>query len=49
MKPALSSTFRPRSGALEFFTSILVWGIGTGCFMAAMNNYLSDICRMNSL
>ena len=49
MKPALSSTFRPRSGALAFFTSILVWGIGTGCFMAAMNNYLSDICRMNSL
>ncbi|MBO7655248.1 MAG: MFS transporter, partial [Kiritimatiellae bacterium] len=49
VKTNLSETFRPRSGALEFFTSILIWGIGTGCFMAAMNNYLSEICRMNSL
>ena len=42
-------TFRPKSGALAFFTSILVWGVGVGCFMAALNNYLSEIYHMNSL
>ena len=40
--------FRPRSGAFAFFLSIFVWGIGVGCFMAAMNNFLSDILRMNN-
>ena len=40
--------FRPRSGAGAFFLSILLWGIGVGCFMAAMNNYLSDIQKMDS-
>ena len=40
--------FRPRSGASAFFLSIFVWGIGVGCFMAAMNNFLSEILRMNS-
>ena len=41
--------FRPHAGAGAFFTSILVWGIGVGCFMAALNNYLSEIYHMNSL
>ena len=45
----IAKTFRPKSGALAFFVSILVWGIGCGCFMAAMNNYLSEIHQMNSL
>jgi len=40
--------FRPRSGAGAFFLSILLWGIGVGCFMAAMNNFLSDIQKMDS-
>ena len=31
------------SSAVAFFTSIAVWGIGVGCFAAALNNYLSDI------
>ncbi|MBR5415608.1 MAG: MFS transporter [Thermoguttaceae bacterium] len=36
LNPAVSS-----AGA--FFTSIAVWGVGVGCFAAALNNYLSDI------
>ncbi len=36
--------FKPAtSSAGAFFTSIAVWGIGVGCFAAALNNYLSDI------
>jgi len=42
-------TFRSGSGAQAFFTSILVWGVGVGCFAAAMNNFLSEVCRMDSL
>ena len=49
MKLNFSAVFRPKSGAAAFFTSILVWGIGSGCFMAAMNNYLSEIYHMSSL
>ncbi|MBE6373373.1 MAG: MFS transporter, partial [Lentisphaerae bacterium] len=49
MKLDFSTTFRPKSGALAFFVSIMVWGVGVGCFMAAMNNYLSEIYHMNSL
>ncbi len=45
----ISAVFRPASGAFAFFFSILVWGIGVGCFMAAMNNFLSDIYHMNSV
>ena len=41
--------FRPKSGAGAFFLSILVWGVGVGCFMAAMNNFLADIQQMNSV
>ena len=41
--------FRPKSGAGAFFLSILLWGIGVGCFMAAMNNFLADIHHMNSV
>ena len=49
MKLDFSGTFRPKSGALAFFISIMVWGVGVGCFMAAMNNFLSEIYHMNSL
>ena len=45
----LKSAFKPGSGAGAFFTSILVWGVGVGCFAAAMNNFLSEIYRMDSL
>lgn len=44
-----SSVFKERSGAGAFFLSILVWGIGTGCFAAAMNNFLSDMYSMDSV
>ncbi len=45
----IKNTFRPDSGAGAFFFSILVWGIGIGCFAAAMNNFLSDIHHMDSV
>ena len=45
----MKSIFKPRSGAGAFFLSILVWGVGVGCFMAAMNNFLADIHDMNSM
>ena len=44
-----SSIFRPHSGAGAFFLSILVWGIGVGCFAASLNNFLSDIYAMDSV
>ncbi len=40
--------FRSGAGAGAFFASILVWGIGVGCFAAAMNNFFSDICQIDS-
>ena len=49
MDTNLRDTFKPGSGARAFFTSIIIWGVGVGCFAAAMNNYLSDICRMDSV
>lgn len=42
-QPFFAGKFKPSSGAGAFFTSIAVWGIGVGCFAAALNNYLSDI------
>ena len=44
-----SQIFRSSSGAYAFFLSIFVWGIGVGCFMAVMNNFLSDIYHLNSV
>ena len=44
-----NETFKPNFGAKAFFFSILLWGIGVGCFAAALNNYLSDIYSMNSI
>ena len=41
--------FKPNSGAGAFFTSIALWGIGIGCFAAALNNFLSDIYHMDSI
>ncbi len=43
------NTFRPHSGAGAFFFSILLWGVGVGCFAAAMNNFLSGIYQMDSV
>lgn len=48
MKIDFSQVFRQKSGALPFFASIAVWGIGVGCFAASLNNYLSEIYHMNS-
>lgn len=49
MKIKITTLFRENSGAGAFFFSILLWGIGIGCFAAAMNNFLSDIYVMNSV
>ena len=38
--------FKPGEGARQFFSSILIWGIGFGCFQAVMNNYLVDVVGM---
>ena len=45
----ISDVFQPGSGALAFFTSIVIWGIGIGCFMAAVNNFLAEIHEMGKL
>ena len=50
MKNPLSfyqSVCRPGSGAGAFFASILVWGIGIGCFNAAFNNFLVETYDIN--
>ena len=44
-----SSIFRPGSGWAAFFTSILVWGIGIGCFQAAFNNFLVDMYNIDGV
>lgn len=38
----LDSVCRPGLGAVAFFASILVWGIGIGCFQATFNNFLVE-------
>ena len=45
----LQGIFKEHSGARAFFLSIIVWGIGTGCFASALNNFLSDVYQMDSL
>jgi predicted MFS family arabinose efflux permease len=49
MKTSWRNTFRPDAGAGAFFTSILVWGVGVGCFQAAMNNFLHEVHHMDGL
>ena len=40
---------RPGSGAGAFFASILVWGVGMGCFGAAFNNFLVETYDVSGL
>lgn len=50
MKNPLSSyqaVCRPGTGAGAFFMSILVWGVGIGCFGAAFNNFLVETYDIN--
>jgi predicted MFS family arabinose efflux permease len=44
-----SVIFKEHSGARAFFLSIIVWGIGSGCFASVLNNFLSDVYQMDSL
>ena len=41
--PSYSEICKPGSGAGAFFASILVWGVGIGCFGAVFNNFLVEI------
>ena len=45
----LAEIFKDKSTAFSFFLSILVWGVGTGCFAATLNNFLADMHHMTSL
>lgn len=38
---SFASVCRPDSGWAAFFTSILVWGVGMGCFQAVFNNFIT--------
>ncbi len=44
-----SSVCKPGSGAAAFFLSILVWGIGIGCFAATFNNFLVEFYDINGM
>ena len=44
---AFSEVCKPESGASAFFTSILIWGIGIGCFQAAFNNFLVEFYNIS--
>ena len=41
--------FKPNVGAGNFFLSILIWGIASGCFAAVLNNYLADIRHISEM
>ena len=49
MKMSFRDIFKPGAGARAFFTSILVWGVGVGCFQATMNNFLSEVYDMDGI
>lgn len=49
MQVKFRDTFKASSGAGAFFLSILLWGVGVGCFSASLNNYLSEIHHMDSM
>ncbi len=46
-KQTFRKTFRPQAGAAPFFTSVIVWGVGIGCFGASLNNFLVDLYDIN--
>ena len=49
MKTDFSKIFKPNVGAGNFFLSILIWGIASGCFAAVLNNYLADIRHISEM
>ena len=44
-----SSVCRPGSGWAAFFMSILVWGVGIGCFQATFNNFIVDFYHIGGV
>ncbi len=49
IRQTFAATFRSNSGAAPFFTSVIVWSIGIGCFSASLNNFLVDVYDLNQL
>ncbi|MBR1837509.1 MAG: MFS transporter [Kiritimatiellae bacterium] len=47
--PSYGNVCRPGSGAGAFFASILVWGVGMGCFGAVFNNFLVELYGISGL
>ncbi len=47
--PSFSDVCRPGCGAGAFFASILVWGVGIGCFGAAFNNFLVEFYQVSGV
>ena len=47
--PSFTDVCRPGSGAGAFFASILVWGVGMGCFGASFNNFLVEFYNVSGL
>ena len=45
----LAEIFKEKSTAFSFFLSILVWGVGTGCFAATLNTFLEFFREMPGL
>ena len=46
---SLNAVYRPESGWRAFYTSILVWGIGIGCFQATFNNFLVEFYSIGGM
>lgn len=44
-----SAVCKPGSGWAAFFTSILVWGIGIGCFQATFNNFIIEFYNISGM
>ncbi|MBP5319497.1 MAG: MFS transporter [Kiritimatiellae bacterium] len=40
---------KPGSGASAFFSSILIWGMGIGCFQAAFHNFLVECYNISGV
>ncbi len=47
--PSFAAVCRPGCGAGAFFASILVWGVGIGCFGAAFNNFLVEFYDVSGM
>ena len=49
MKKTCLQICNPDSGAVTFFTGILVWGVGMGCFNAVFHNFTVDFYHIGGI